>query len=337
MIIVFAGTIGQSGLGGQAWANMQFLAGFHALGHDVFYLEDCDEWSSVYNWQTNQLTTDLSYPAAYIRQCLEPFGLKDKWIFRRGNRSEGIPIKNFKEVCSEADLLVMRAVPLWQWRDEYNRPQRRIFIDVDPGFTQISIANGDQGWITAVSRCDKIFTIGQRIGIKGCSIPTEGYDWLKTLPPVSLTDWLVNDSEEATHFTSVIRWQGFRNAHYGDSFYGQRDKEFPKFLDLPRLTSQPYRMALLKVAPEYLANQGWDVVPGDVVSQTPDSYHNFIQQSRAEFSVPKHGYVSSQGGWFSDRSVCYLASGKPVLMEDTGLKDWLPIGLPFLAERCFIK
>ncbi len=80
---------------------------------------------------------------------------------------------------------------------------------------QISIANGDEGWITAVSRCDKIFTIGQRIGTKGCSIPTEGYDWLKTLPPVSLTDWLVNDSEEATNFTSVIRWQGFRNPHYG--------------------------------------------------------------------------------------------------------------------------
>src|SRR5207237_3339770 len=113
--------------------------------------------------------------------------------------------------------------------------------------------------------------------------------------------------------------------------YGQRDREFTGFLDLPRLTSQKFRMAQMGIEPRLLESHGWEVAPGEVVSQTPASYRRFIQGSRAEFSVPKNGYVKMRGGWFSDRSVCYLASGRPVLIEDTGLVDWLGVGQGLLA------
>jgi hypothetical protein len=113
--------------------------------------------------------------------------------------------------------------------------------------------------------------------------------------------------------------------------YGQRDQEFPKFIDLPRQTSQKFLIALMGTRPENLTRHGWEVAPGEIVSQTPASYRAFIQSSRGEFSVPKHGYVESRGGWFSDRSVCYLASGRPVLIEDTGLQDWLPTGDGLIA------
>jgi hypothetical protein len=123
-----------------------------------------------------------------------------------------------------------------------------------------------------------------------------------------------------------MRWQGFRDVtHHGVS-YGQRDREFEKFLNLPSLTPQKFQIAQMGIKPEVLASHGWDVVPGEVVSRTPALYRAFIQRSRAEFSVPKNGYVTMRGGWFSDRSVCYLASGRPVLIEDTGLGDWLPVG-----------
>jgi hypothetical protein len=323
--IIVAGTIGRSGLGGQAWAGLQYLLGLRALGHEVVYLEDCGKSSWVYIWEKEDWTHELDYPAAYVRACLEPFGLGESWIYRDNYRSLGMPLEQFVATCSRADLLIMRAAPFWNWRPEYELPRRRAFIDVDPGFTQIAIANGDAGLAEGIARAERRFTYAQRYGAPDCTIPGDGGPWLKTLPPVYLPEWPVTDSS-ATHFTSVVRWQGFKEVvHHGVS-YGQRDKEFPRYFDLPQRTAQKFLIAQMGIKPEELTRHGWKVAPGEVVSRTPQSYREFIQNSRGEFSVPKNGYVAMRGGWFSDRSVCYLASGRPVAIEDTGLADWLPVG-----------
>jgi hypothetical protein len=325
MTIIFAGTIGRSGLGGQAWAVLQYLLGFRALGHDVYYLEDCGRSSWVYIWEKEDWTHELDYPAAYVNACLEPFGLGNRWIYRDNYRSLGVALPEFLEVCAKADLLIMRASPFWNWRKEYEGPGRRVFMDVDPGFTQITLANGDQGWVEGVARAERRFTFGQRIGAPDCSIPQNGGPWLKTVPPVFLPEWPEADSE-ATHFTSVMRWQGFKDVTHDGVAYGQRDKEFPRFFELPKATPQKFCIAQMGIKPEVLTAHGWETVHGEVISRTPALYRDFIRDSRAEFSVPKNGYVRMRGGWFSDRSVCYLASGRPVLIEDTGLRDWLPVG-----------
>ncbi len=127
-----------------------------------------------------------------------------------------------------------------------------------------------------------------------------------------------------TCFTSIMRWDGFQDASYQGQTYGQKDQELARFIDLPRRTSQKFRIALN--GPETLAEYGWEIVPGEIATRTPHAYRQFIQQSRAEFGVAKQGYVKMRGGWFSDRSVCYLASGLPLLIQDTGLSDWLPVG-----------
>jgi hypothetical protein len=323
MIIILAGTIGQSGLGGQAWAALQYLLGFRALGHEVYYLEDCGRSSWAYIWEKEDWTHELDYPAAYVNACLTAVGFADRWIYRDNYRSVGMALEKFLEICAAADLLVMRATPFWNWRKEYDGPRRRVFIDVDPGFTQITLATGDQGWLEGIARAERRFTLGQRIGARDCAIPQTGGPWLKTVPPVFLPEWPMAESE-ATHFTTVMRWQGFRDVTFNGTTYGQRDREFPGYLDLPRATSQKFLIAQMGMKPELLLAHGWETAPGEIVSRTPLSYREFIQQSRAEFSVPKHGYVKMRGGWFSDRSVCYLASGRPVLIEDTGLEDWLP-------------
>jgi hypothetical protein len=326
VILIFSGTIGRCGVGGLAWMSMQYLAGLRALGHEVYYLEECGAESWVYDWETEQLTTDLAYPAAYVRECLRPLGLDDHWIYRAGELSEGMAVDDFREVCARADLLLVHAVPVSWWREEYAWPRRRVFIDVDPGFTQMSLASGDSDLGGTVARCERLFTIGQRIGAADCSIPTAGRTWLTTRPPVALPHWPEAQGGPATHFTCVMQWRGFRDVQYGGKVYGQKDREFPRFLDLPRRTSQPLRIALGGAPPEQLTPHGWEVVPGGLASRTPASYQAFIQQSRAEFGVAKHGYVQMRGGWFSDRSVCYLASGRPVLVQDTALAGWLPTG-----------
>lgn len=325
MTIIVAGTIGRSGLGGQAWAGLQYLLGLRALDHEVVYLEDCGKSSWVYVWEKQEWTHELEYPAAYVRACLKPFGLGDRWIYRDNYRSLGMPLEQFAGLCARADLLLMRAVPFWNWRTEYEWPRRRAFIDVDPGFTQIAIANGDVGLAEGIARAERRFTYAQRHGATDCAIPDEGGPWLKTRPPVFLPEWPVTDSA-ATHFTSVMRWQGFKEVTHRGVNYGQRDKEFPRYFDLPQRTSQTFLIAHMGIKPGELTQRGWEAAPGEIVSRTPQSYREFIQQSRAEFSVPKNGYVAMRGGWFSDRSVCYLASGRPVVIEDTGLADWLPVG-----------
>jgi hypothetical protein len=330
MTIIFSGTIGRSGLGGQAWASLQYLLGLRALGHEVFYLEDCCESSWVFDWDKGDWTTELDYPAAYVQACLQPFGFQGHWIYRAANESRGMPLEHFLEICSRADLLLLRAIPIWEWRLEYDRPARCAFIDVDPGFTQMKFANGDPKLQAGLKYCDRHFTLAQRIGLADCAIPSDGGPWLKTRPPVFLPEWPVA-KQEATHFTSVMRWQGFKEVEYLGVSYGQRDKEFPRYFDLPKRATQKFLIAQMGIKPDELKRHGWEVALGEVVSRTPEAYREFIQGSRAEFSVPKNGYVAMRGGWFSDRSVCYLASGRPVVMEDTGLADWLPAGQGLLT------
>ncbi len=334
MIIILSGAIGRCcGVGGKAWVYMQYLIGLQELGHDVFYLEDCGAESWVYHWETGETTTDLEYPAAYVRSCLEPIGLEKKWIYRAGNRTAGMKLSDFTQVCAQADLLIIRANPVEVWRDEYNLPYRRIFIDVDPGFTQIRLVNGATDLGETVKRCERLFTFGQRLGQEDCAIPTAGRKWFITLPPVTLSHWQPAEIKPNDYFTSIMDWRGFHDVFYNGALYGQKDREFPKFITLPSMTGQAFLVGILGAPAELLAVYGWNVVPGGDISRTPWLYRNFIESSRAEFGVAKHGYVQTQGGWISDRTVCYLASGRPVLIQDTGQSRVFPVGEGIVTFR----
>ena len=338
MIIIFSGSIGRFPVGGHAWINIQYLLGLLALGHDVFYLEDCGEESWVYDWENEESTNDLDYPTTYIRDCLEPFGFQGKWIYRAGNQSQGMALDDFLDICSQAELLILRAVPLSLWRTEYDWPIRRIFIDADPGFTQMSLVSGDVKLTNTIAHCEHIFTIAQRIGASDCSIPTGGYEWIKTLSPIFLPEWPLIEKYTSS-FTTILQWKSYGKSHVYNKVihqgcnYGQKDKEFTKFLNMPQYTTQSFCMALTGGHPERISEHGWEVVPGWLATQTPWSYRKFIQESRAEFSAAKQGYVLSRGGWFSDRSACYLASGRPILVQDTGISDYLPTGKGIITFR----
>jgi hypothetical protein len=326
MRIIIAGSLGRFPIGGHASITLQYILGLRSLGHEVYYMEECGEGSWVYHWEEERLTTDLDYPTAYIQTCLAPAGLGERWIYRAGDESRGMTLEEFREVCSSADLLIVRGAPIAQWRPEYSMPKRRIFIDVDPGFTQFSLDNGKTDMVETIARCERLFTIGQRIGEVDCPIPTGGYSWIKTVSPVHLSEWPVIADMAATHFTTIMQWRSYAVATHNGANYGNKDSEFPRFMGLPRSTSQPLLIALTGAPPEQFTEFGWEVVPGWIASRTVESYRNFIRESRAEFCVAKHGYVTTRGGWFSDRSISYLASGRPALVEDTGLSEWLPTG-----------
>ncbi len=332
MRIIFAGSIGRFPVGGHAWVDMQYLLGLRALGHDVLYLEECGEESWVYNWHTQEMTDLLEYPTQYVHACLEPIGFGDRWIYRAGPHARGMPVEDFHDACRNADLMLIRAIGIPLWRSEYDSPRRRAFIDMDPAFTQIHLANGRRDLVQTVERCDRLFTIGQRLGAPDCPVPLAGREWLKTVPPVYLPAW-PPASCDAGRFTAIMQWKSYREVAYAGQRYGNKDREFPHLLDLPRHTGIQFELALTGAAPPAFESNGWHVTEGWRASETPDAYRTYIQQSLAEFGVAKHGYVATRCGWFSDRSVCYLASGRPALLQDTGLSDWLPTGQGVVTFR----
>jgi hypothetical protein len=326
MRIILAGCIGRFPLAGHAWVTSQYLLGLRALGHDVYYLEDAGEESWVYEWSREEMTSDINYPADFIARILDPIGMEGRWIYRTSHHSAGMSVERLRDICQAADLLLIRGAPLAAWRDEYSAPLRRAFIDVDPLFTQVKATQGDRELIETLERCERLFTIAQRIGKVDCTIPLITRQWHLTVSPVFLPAWQVAKEEAAHPFTTVMQWDSYDCVHYGGIAYGNKSHEFPKFTTVPRRSQADFAIAMIGRPPDHLDVRGWSIVDGTLVSSTPDDYRAFIQQSFAEFSVAKQGYAISRGGWFSDRSVCYLASGRPVVVQDTGLRDWLPVG-----------
>jgi hypothetical protein len=330
MKIIVAGALGRFPIGGNAWVVLQYLLGLQTLGHEVYFLEECGEGSWVFDWESEEVTTGLDYPAGYLRDCLAPIGFGERWIYRAGDQARGMRLEAFHSLCEEAELLIILACPLDLWRPEYDRPRRRAFIDLDPGFTQIRAENGEPILVQTLDRCEQLFTIGQRVGVPDCEIPTQGRQWSIMMPPISLPNWAFA-SGEASHFSTIMQWKSYDDVEFRGVTYGHKSREFLEIQDLPRLCSQPLRIALSGGDPEALRRIGWEVETGWKASFTPDAYQRFIQSSRAEISAAKHGYVATRSGWISDRSVCYLASGRPVLVQDTGIGNRITTGRGLLT------
>ncbi len=319
MRIVFAGSIGRFPVGGHAWVDMNYLAGLDALGHDVTYVEECGAESWVYNWHTQEVSTDLRYPSDYVARCLERIGFGGRWAYRAGDISMGMASDDIADACAEADLLLVRGCAIPLWRPEYLEPRTRVFVDSDPGFTQVRVLTGDAELAETIDRVDRLFTIGAHIGREGCPVPTLDRTWTATEPPVAMHLWDLPAADASAPISTVLQWHSYAEVSYAGVSYGTKQRSWPAYLDLPQRTPSHLRVALTGREPHELQQLGWDVVEGWRATESAADYPAFIAASSAEFSVAKQGYVTARTGWFSDRSACYLAAGRPVVVHDTGL------------------
>lgn len=322
--IVMAGSIGRSVTGGQAWANLQYLLGLQALGVDVTYLEDAGDWSVVYNWERGENTWELDYPGGFVKDSLESNGFRGAWAYRTSDAIVGLTMDELQARLASADVLLIRGIPFLKWREEYDRPRVRTFLDVDPGFTQIRYEQGEPAYVETIDRCEMLFTVGQNVGTEAASVPTGGRTWVPTLPPVYLPAWPWEPSNDDYPVSTIMRWRGMKDLELRGQPMGQKDRAFPPYADLPRRSGRAFSVALTGGGDRHFLEGGWAVQPGIDASGTPSAYQRFIAGSAAEFGIAKHCYVATNTGWFSDRSVCYLASGRPVIVQDTGLERWLP-------------
>jgi hypothetical protein len=285
--------------GGEAWVRLSYALGLRRLGCEVRLVEEAPSASRE----------AVAYAEAVAGSLELDFALAQ-------DTHEG------------ADLLVNISGNV-RSRALHHRFRRTAFVDIDPGFTQLWHEQG----IERIPRHDVYFTIGENIGSHDCPLPTCGITWRPTRPPVVLDEWPVADGG-FDRFTTVAKW---RAAFGRIEPYGLKHHEWRKVLRLPGLTGLPFEAALDidaadKADRHDLDAQGWRLVDPAVAAE-PDGFRNYVRGSGAEFSVAQGIYVEAQSGWFSDRSVRYLASGRPVLVQDTGFRSKLPVGEGLLAFR----
>jgi hypothetical protein len=210
----------------------------------------------------------------------------------------------------------------------------RVYLDLDPGFNQLW-----QSVHTIDMRFDAhthFVTVGQEVGRPGCSVPTLGRDWIPTLPPVVLELWPPVRGSARGAFTTVGNWRSYGPIEHAGVHYGQKAHSLRRLVELPQRSPERFELAL-SIHPEehsdlaLLASNGWRLVDPSRAAGTTSAYRYFIQASRAEICIVKSGYTAARCGWFSDRSACYLASGRPVVAQDTGFSSTLPTGSGLLT------
>ncbi|HYO50646.1 MAG TPA: glycosyltransferase [Chloroflexia bacterium] len=327
MNIILAGIMGRHPYGGVAWCSLMYLLGLRRLGHSVWYLEDTGECN--YDPEQNALALNPSYALRFIQSCLVPYGLGERWCYidYKGGY-HGRTREAWRRVCGDADLFLDLSGGCWFWRDEYLAIPHAAFIDSDPAFTHLDIVRRGPGHAAFFEPFSALFTFGRNIGTPASPVPTEPLRWEHTWQPVCLDEWTPDRSPPRPCFTTVMTWE-VKGLSEVD---GNKDREFPKVLHLPSQTDIPLELAITGPR-EWLSEHGWRCVDAFSVSHNLDAYRDYIRSSMGEFSVAKHTYVATNSGWFSDRTECYLASGRPAVVQDTGFSAHLPTGEGLLAFR----
>jgi hypothetical protein len=320
-------------VGGNILAFFSYVLGLCRLGHQVVYLEESGWPRSCYDPASGQWHDDPSAGLKLVRSLMSEYDLHVPVLYldRDSDRADREEWGEARRVLAEADLLLN--VGGVCWLPEFTLCERLALVDMDPLFTQA----GEFGVRLGMDfqSYHALFSYGANIGLSGCTVPLMGADWLPTVPPVVPEMWNAALPADGAPLTTVASWSAYGAITYAGEHYGQKDEEFTRLLDLPGRTPQKLELALSGVPGEVVErfrSAGWLVRDANEgVNKSIQAYMSYIRASRGEFSVAKHAYVKSRSGWFSDRSVCYLASGLPVVLQNTGFSDWLPTGEGVLA------
>jgi hypothetical protein len=323
--------------GGNAWSRLSWALGFKHLGFDVCFIEQIGHDACIDS--TGRVCPfNKSVNLAYFQETMAQFGLSQACalIYRDGEEVYGLPLARLASLAREASLLFNMSghLTLPEIRQKISC---RIYYDDDPGFTQFWHAAQNPG--ARLWDHDFFFTIGENIGKPDCPIPTGDVTWYHTRAPVLLEDWPVATQPALDRFTTVASWRGpYGPVQHNGRTYGLKVHEFRKFIDSPQISGHAFEIAL-QIHPadrkdlDALLTAGWRISDPKKVAHSPNAFRRFVQTSGAEFSVAQGIYVETHSGWFSDRSVRYLASGKPVLVQDTGFSRNYPIGQGLLSFR----
>jgi hypothetical protein len=331
--IVVLGYVVRGPLGGLAWHHLQYALGLGALGHDVWFVEDSEDYEACYDPSRDALGADPSFGLRFAAGAFGRLGLGERWAYHDAHTSRwlGPAAAKALEVCSTADLLLnLSGVnPLRPWLESV---PARAFVDTDPAFTQVRHLTDPAARALAL-RHNSFFTFAENYGREDCLVPDDGLPWLPTRQPVVLDAWPVTAGDPAAKWTTVMQWDSYRAREWGGLRLGMKSESFEPYAELPARSGRVFKLAVgSATAPrERLRAAGWEVVNPLEEIGDPWDYQRFIRGSKGEWSIAKHGYVAARTGWFSERSAAYLASARPVVTEETGFSSRLPAGAGLFA------
>jgi hypothetical protein len=337
-MIVVLGIMGSVPVAGVAWQTLHYLIGLRRLGYDAYYVE------ATGIWPYNAVADDCTFPVHYIRDLMDRFGFEGKWAYcaaHSDGRCYGLSAAQVKALYARADAIINLSGGT-VLSDDHRVCQRLIYLETDPVVQQIRVARGEQPTVDFLAAHSIHFSFGQNLGQPDCGVPVRRFSYHVTRQPIVLDLWQQLCNPLARWFTTVAHWdQSARDEVYeGEHYSWSKHVEVMKILDLPRRTRQEFALALAiddraAVQPTFrlLEGYGWSVDDALGKLEHLDSYRDYIWQSRGEFTVAKDMNVRLRSGWFSDRSACYLAAGKPVITQETGFSKFIPVGAGLFAFR----
>jgi hypothetical protein len=307
--------------GGATWAVLQWVLGLERLGYEVALLEPVNGGHEIPLSETASaryfdahVTPLVAGPAALLRTSTgEAHGLSRADVAGIGERASVL-------------INVSGMLPL---EPPFDNIPVRAYLDLDPAFNQLW--NEQCNVDVHFSGHTHHVTVGTRVGSPDCGVPSCGLEWLSTLPPVVLERWPFAAALTTDALTTVSNWRSYGSIEVDGVLYGQKAHSFRSLLPLAEISSKPLQPALAIhegeiVDLDALRAHGWHWMDPAQLAADPAAYQSFVQGSWGELGVAKSGYVESRCGWVSDRSACYLASGRPVVAQDTGFGDALPTG-----------
>jgi len=328
-IIVF-GILFWYPLAGVTYQFLHFMLGLRKLGYDPYYVEDSARW--IYDPNLRDSSPDATANINTVAPILSEHGLADRWAFRghyEGGSCYGMTETQIAELYKTADVMI-NVTGAQELREEHLNCPVRVYLETDPVVSQIQIAQGNKDAIAALDMFTHHFTYGENLGCPDCLLPAERYLWRPTRQPVLLELWEPTSAKSGAAFNTIATWKnvGRDIVYQGESYYWSKDREFLKFIDLPDRRDTAFELAAGVDADtrKLLESHRWHLADPVHISRDMRRYNQYIRQSRGEFSVAKDQNIRLKSGWFSDRSACYLAAGRPVINQETGFSNHLPTG-----------
>ena len=324
--IIVMGFMGSMPIAGVIWQHIHYIVGLQRLGHEVYFIEDSARLP--YNPDTFEITDEFDYASEILARMAKDFGFENRWSYCARylprHPTAGLPLKKIRQLYRDADA-ILNICGTQEFNDDLLKSDRILYVESDPGVEQIKIDKGVSSTIDYLARHHALFTFGENVGTKNFPVPIHGLKWLPTRQPVVTDLWKTNRSPaRAAVFTSVANWStsGLKDIEWrGEKYLWSKSREFLRFVAAPKRAGETFELATDikddKTREKFVRN-GWRFRSPLDLSADYWLYRDYIQKSKGEFTVAKDQYVRLNTGWFSDRSVCYLAAGRPVIIQETG-------------------
>ena len=324
--IVVMGFMGSMPIAGVIWQHIHYIVGLQRLGHRVFYIEDSARLP--YNPETFEVNDRYDYAAAVLHRLSREFGFQNRWAYcaryLKDNPTAGLSLAKIRELYRTADA-ILNVCGTQEFNDDLLASDRILYVESDPAVEQIKIDQRVQGTLRYLRRHHALFTFGENVGTSKFPVPTHGFKWLPTRQPVVTDLWQTRRRlTSAAVFTSIANWStsGLKDITWrGEKYLWSKSREFLRFVSAPRKAREPFELATNIKDPRTqnrFTKNGWRLTSPLQLSVDYWLYRDYIQRSKGEFTVAKDQYVRLNTGWFSDRSACYLAAGRPVITQETG-------------------